>query len=155
MAAGRLTEKSIRAAKPGEKSRKLSDGRGLFLLLNPNGSRWWRLKYRYKGKENQLSLGVYPGVPLNEARAECSHLRALLARDIDPGKARRAERAQERDEAGREASARYSLDSDGALAVRLPRRHFALTPRETADLRAFLDATRAVPCKGGSESAAD
>lgn len=54
-----LSETAIRSAKPEPRPKKLSDGGGLFLLLNPNGSRWWRLKYRFGGKEKQLSLGTY------------------------------------------------------------------------------------------------
>ena len=64
-----LTDTSIRNAKPGDKPRKLADKKGLFLLIHPNGSKYWRLKYRYGSKENLLALGVYPDVGLREARS--------------------------------------------------------------------------------------
>ncbi len=55
-----LTDTAIRSAKPGSKPLKLSDEKGLFLLVTPSGGKWWRLKYRFEGKEKLLSLGVYP-----------------------------------------------------------------------------------------------
>jgi integrase len=90
---GTLTDRTIRNARPGGKPRKLFDGGGLFLLLNPNGRAGWRLKYRYGGREKQLSLGVYPDVTLAKAREKREELRRLLAEDIDPGEKRKAEKA--------------------------------------------------------------
>lgn len=55
-----LSDTAIRNAKPRDRAYKLGDGQGLYLLVNPNGSRWWRFKYRVNGKEKLLSLGVYP-----------------------------------------------------------------------------------------------
>ena len=53
-----LTDTALRNAKPGLKPQKLFDGGGLFVILNPNGSRWWRIKYRFGGNEKLLSLGA-------------------------------------------------------------------------------------------------
>lgn len=80
-----LTDTSIRNVKPGDKSRKLADKKGLFLLIHPNGSKYWRLKYRYGSKEKLLSLGVYPDVSLREARDRRDEARKLLANGVDPG----------------------------------------------------------------------
>ncbi|MBP8187082.1 MAG: DUF4102 domain-containing protein, partial [Comamonas sp.] len=55
-----LTDTAIRKAVPGSKSRKLSDGKGLYLELSPAGGKWWRLKYRIAGVEKRISLGTYP-----------------------------------------------------------------------------------------------
>ena len=55
-----LTDVAIRSAKPGKKPVKLSDERGLYLLVNPSGGKWWRFDYRYAGSRKTLSLGVYP-----------------------------------------------------------------------------------------------
>ena len=63
-----LTDTAIRTAKPGPKAKKMADGGGLYLLINPNGSRWWRFDYRFGGKRKTLSMGVYPTVTLAEAR---------------------------------------------------------------------------------------
>lgn len=88
-----LSDTAIRNAKPTNKAQKLSDGGGLYLLLNPNGSRWWRLKYRHSGKEKLLSLGVYPDTGLKEARERRDDARKLLAAGVDPGVKRKAEKA--------------------------------------------------------------
>lgn len=89
----RLTETKIRSAKPAEKPYKLSDGGGLFLLINPNGSRWWRLKYRFGGKEGGMSLGVYPDVSLKVARERRDEARRLLANGINPSTCRQQAKA--------------------------------------------------------------
>jgi hypothetical protein len=57
-----LSDTAIRSAKPKEKTYKLFDGGGLYLEVAPTGSRWWRLKYRFAGKEKRLAFGVYPAV---------------------------------------------------------------------------------------------
>lgn len=97
-----LTDTAIRIAKPGPKPRKLYDERGLYLLLNPNGSRWWRFKYRFGGKEKLLSFGTYPEVPLSTpkgktpitgARQLRDDARALVQAGIDPSAYRKAESA--------------------------------------------------------------
>lgn len=88
-----LTSSAVANAKPGDKPYKLADERGMFLLVNPNGSRWWRYKYRRPGtrKENLLSLGTYPDVSLKRAREKRDELRRLLADGIDPADKRKAE----------------------------------------------------------------
>jgi integrase len=88
-----LTETQIRNAKPGEKPRKIFDGGGLYLEVAPNGSRWWRLKYRIHGVEKRLSLGVYPDITLKRARERCQDARRLIAEGIDPSAQRKAEKA--------------------------------------------------------------
>jgi hypothetical protein len=88
-----LTDTAIRNTKPGTKPTKLSDGGGLYLLLNPNGSRWWRLDYRFTGKRKTLSMGVYPDVSLKDARSRQDEARKLLAADVDPGENRKAVKA--------------------------------------------------------------
>jgi integrase len=87
-----LTDTSIKAARTREKPYKLADGGGLVLLINPNGSRWWRLRYRYQGREQMLSLGTYPDVALKRAREKRAESRRLLADGINPGAKRLAER---------------------------------------------------------------
>lgn len=88
-----LTEGVLRAAAPREKPYKLFDGGGLFVIVNPSGSRWWRLKYRYGGKERGISLGVYPVVSLRLARQRRDEAKARLADGIDPSHQRQAEKA--------------------------------------------------------------
>ncbi|MDF1781936.1 MAG: integrase arm-type DNA-binding domain-containing protein [Alcanivoracaceae bacterium] len=87
-----LSDTAIKAAKTANKAYKLSDEKGLFLLINPNGSKWWRLKYRFAGKEKQLSLGTYPDVSLKKARAKREAARELLENGADPSAQRKAEK---------------------------------------------------------------
>lgn len=94
-----LTVAAIKNAKPGSKSRKMFDGLGLYLEVSPKGGKWWRLKYRYAGKEKRLSLGVYPEVSLGEARDRRDMARRLLAKEIDPSEYRQSNRESLRDAA--------------------------------------------------------
>ncbi len=86
-----LSDTAIRSAKAGDAARKLSDEKGLYLLLVPAGGKLWKLKYRFAGKEKKLSFGSYPDVSLKEARQRRDHARSLLAAGIDPSAAKRAE----------------------------------------------------------------
>jgi len=85
-----LTDTAIRNAKPESKARKLADEKGLYLLIQPKGGKWWRFKYRFGGKEKLLSLGTYPDVSLSKARERRDDARKLLADGIDPGELRKA-----------------------------------------------------------------
>lgn len=90
-----LKDIAVRNAKPAERPYKMADGRGLYLLVNPNGSKWWRLKYRYGGKEKLLALGVYPEVSLSDARTERDKARHLLRIEhIDPGSVRKTRKRE-------------------------------------------------------------
>lgn len=79
-----LSDITIRNAKPGEKPMKLADEKGLFLLVQPNGAKYWRHKYRFDGKEKTLAHGVYPEVSLKDARERRDAARKLLAQGTDP-----------------------------------------------------------------------
>jgi integrase len=81
-----LTDRQVKEAKPKVKDYKLYDEKGLFVLVKVNGSKYWRLKYRYFGREKTLALGVYPEVTFKSARLRCHDARTLLANGIDPGK---------------------------------------------------------------------
>ncbi|MBD3821179.1 MAG: integrase arm-type DNA-binding domain-containing protein [Thiotrichales bacterium] len=87
-----LTDTLIKQAQPSEKQYKLSDAAGLFLLIHPNGSKYWRLKYRIAGKEKTLALGVYPETSLKQARAHRDDARKLIANGSDPAEVRKAEK---------------------------------------------------------------
>ncbi len=89
----RLTDTAIRKIKPRAKPYKLADEMGLFLLVSPTGSKLWRLKYRYAGKEKLLSFGAYPDVLLSRARAKRDEARRLLADGVDPGENRKVQKA--------------------------------------------------------------
>lgn len=81
----KLTARQVDTSKAKDKPYKLSDGGGLYLLVNPNGARYWRLKYRVAGKEKSLALGVYPDVSLADARQKRAEAKKVLAAGGDPG----------------------------------------------------------------------
>lgn len=89
----KLSDTKIRAAKPRERAYKVFDTDGLFLVVQPSGARWWRQRYRYAGKEQLLSLGVYPNVGLAAAREKGAAVRKQVANGTDPSADRKAQRA--------------------------------------------------------------
>ena len=89
-----LTDTAIRNAKPADKPYKVTDSQGLYLLVNPRGSKLWRIKYRIDGVERKLSLGAYPEITLAEARAARDAARRQLAHAIDPNVAKRQARIE-------------------------------------------------------------
>jgi hypothetical protein len=91
-----LSDTAIRNAKPKDKPYKLTDERGLYLLINPAG-KYWRLDYRFEGKRKTLALGVYPDVSLKDAREKRDEARKQLAAGIDPGAQRKATKAADAD----------------------------------------------------------
>jgi len=85
----KLTDTAVKQAKAKQKPFKLADGNGLFILVQPDGKRYWRLAYRYAGKQKVLAIGVYPDISLKEAREKREDARKLLANDIDPSDVKR------------------------------------------------------------------
>ena len=88
----KLNARQVDAAKPREKAYKLADGAGLYLEVVPSGSRYWRMKYRFNGKEKRLAFGVYPAVSLAQARALRDDAKKKLAEGIDPSFAKKEEK---------------------------------------------------------------
>ena len=79
-----LSDAKIKAAKPKSDKYKLFDRDGLFLLVQPNGSKLWRMRYQFLGKRRELALGKYPGMSLKDARDKVFEYRAMLDNDVDP-----------------------------------------------------------------------
>jgi integrase len=92
-----LTDVMIRNARPTAKSFKLYDTGGLYLEISPSGGKWWRLKYRFNGKENRISLGIYPDVSLSNARGSRDEARKQLTRGVDPSQDRKVQKSAEAD----------------------------------------------------------
>lgn len=91
-----LTEVKVRNAKAVEKPVKLTDGGGMHLLIQPSGSKYWRLQYRFAGKQKMLALGVYPEISLATARLRRDEARKLIANNIDPSEKRKSEKVEEK-----------------------------------------------------------
>lgn len=87
-----LTDLAIRRSKPKDKPYTLNDSNGLSLLIEPNGSKGWRLRYRFSGKAKLISLGTYPGVSLSDARTARDEAKKLIAGGIDPSEVRKAKK---------------------------------------------------------------
>ena len=162
-----LTATAARQAAPREKAYKLSDEKGLFLLVQPNGRRYWRPKYRYAGKEKVLALGVFPEVSLAEARDRRDKARALLRDRIDPAAERRTQEHEARvaaansfehvaSERHRHARGRWSQDHAERVWESLKADVFPkIGRRPIAELKApeLLDVVRAVESRGALDVA--
>ncbi|MDE2309983.1 MAG: tyrosine-type recombinase/integrase [Betaproteobacteria bacterium] len=90
----KLTDTAVRKAKSKTKPYKMADGGGLFLLAQPNGAKYWRLAYRFAGRQKMLALGVYPDVSLSLARERREEARKLLANGVDPGEIKQTQKKQ-------------------------------------------------------------
>ena len=119
-----LKDVGVRNAKPGPKPRKLSDGGGLHVLVQPTGGKLWRLAYRFAGKQKTLALGVYPAVSLEEARQRRDAAKKLLARSIDPSVQRKADK-----HAGKEGTFRAVAEEVLAKLGREGRAHATLSKK--------------------------
>lgn len=117
--------------KRGGKPQKLSDGGGLFLLVQPTGSKLWRLAYRHDGKQKALALGSYPAVSLADARRKRDETKALLAQGIDPGAERKRQKAIAKVSAATTFGAVADewlgkLESEGRAAVTVAKKRWLL-----------------------------
>lgn len=124
-----LTDTEIRKTTPRETQYRLADGGGMYLEVKPTGAKYWRLKYRFAGKEKVLALGVYPTVSLKDARAKRDAAKKLLTDGVDPGAAKQAEKRTLRLNAensleaiAREWHAKFSPDLSQSHAKRNLRR---------------------------------
>lgn len=93
-----LTDLEIRRSKPLDKPYTLNDGNGLSLLIEPNGSRGWRFRYRFDGKPKMLSLGTYPLTSLTEARQKRDEAKKLVAAGINPSDVRKRDKQDRQNE---------------------------------------------------------
>ncbi len=88
----KLTDTLVKSAKPKDAPYKLSDGGGMYLLVKPNGGKYWHLAYRFNEKQKLLAFGVYPDVTLKEARIKREAARKLLKEGTDPSEAKKEEK---------------------------------------------------------------
>lgn len=162
-----LTDTATRNAKPAESPYSVADGAGLSLLVQPNGGKWWRFRYRFDGKAKMLSLGIYPDVSLKTARERRDAARKQLSEGIDPGEHRKAVKAEKLERAANsfEAVAREYVGIKAAswapsygerLLRRLARDVFPMIgEKPIADLKAvdLLAVLRKIEARGAIETA--
>ena len=144
-----LTLADIKAALPKAKTYKLAAGGGLYLAIAPNGGKYWRLKYRFGGKEKTLALGVYPAVAYPDALAAREQAKSLLKKGSDPSQIKREAAKLKQKPASPKTSFRMSLTQAGWLTIETDTKILSLTPAQADALKAFL----AVNHDGGANDA--
>ena len=133
-----LDEATLLAAQPRAKPYRIY-GDGVYLIVNPNGSKWWRMKVLRNGIKTTLSLGTFPQTSLAEAIAEHHRVRAQARMGINPAAARRA--ARDGSTLGQGAAFSLALSADGALSITVDKQTLHLTRYQTAAIRSALMAT--------------
>lgn len=127
-----LSDSTVLDAKPGVKAVKLFDGNGLYLLITPVGGKYWRFKYRFCGKEQLLSMGIYPKVSLSEARLLCNEARQLIAAKLNPSTVRKEQKARGKAERlATESKPSVRILLDGTVEIWKGRAVVRLNPDET------------------------
>jgi hypothetical protein len=133
-----ITDAEILALKPKNRPYRISTGERAYLLVTPNGQKYWRLKYRFDGKDSSFSLGVFPRVSVDAARAAKEAATTLIRLGINPSVARREARA---DSTPPQPLFCLGLSLDGALTIETDTSAITLTLPQTQALAAFLAAT--------------
>ncbi len=140
-----MSDNGLRDLLPQSKQYKRFLGAGLYILVRVNGSKYWRLDYRFNGKRNTLSLGVYPDVTLDQAIELRDKNLAILKTNIDPKDQFLKNKQLLKDQQARQLKpARFLIDHDGNLYIKLGHRAVTLTPSEATELHKFLNSTQAV-----------
>jgi hypothetical protein len=115
MAKNLLNPTTIKAAKPDTKDKRLNDGEGLYLLIKPNGARWWRFDYTIDGKRKTLSLGVFPEIGLADARTKADQAREKVAQGINPSDLRKQDKAEKSQEQEKQQRIADGLSVEGSF----------------------------------------
>ena len=115
MAKDLLKDITIRNAKPTDKDQRLTDGGGLYLLIKPNGSKWWRFDYTIGGSRKTLSFGVYPTIGLSAARNQRHEAQQHIAQGIDPSTLRKSEKSQQTAQAEKEHCIAHGIPIKGTF----------------------------------------
>ncbi|MFS8035676.1 tyrosine-type recombinase/integrase [Xanthobacter sp. AM11] len=162
-----LTDTALRTAKAVDKPYKMADGAGLYLLVNPTGSRLWRLKYRIEGREKLLAIGSYPDVSLAKARERREEARRLIAAGADPSALKKQTREEAKAAPGntfRAVACEHlaKLTREGLADITLAKRrwlldfaypHFGDLDIAAVTSVAVLEALREIEAKGHHETA--
>lgn len=130
-----ITDAEFLALKPKDTRYKVSIGKGAYLLVMPNGHKYWRLKFYLNGKENAYALGVFPDIPIKAALAARDSAKALIKEGINPAMARREAKHHA---AFREPLFLLALSKNGTLTIENDTNVLALTVQQTQALAAFL-----------------
>ncbi len=129
-----LTATQIKQAKPKDKDYKLSDGGGLFLLVTKRDSKLWRLKYKFDGKEQLLSLGAYPFISLSKARELREQYKTDIATGTNPNKAKREKKAKQKEERTKEQNTLSNVVDEFFIQI-----VDGVTPKYHKKLKSYYD----------------
>ncbi|HII3142862.1 TPA: Arm DNA-binding domain-containing protein [Citrobacter braakii] len=132
-----INNQIIKSLDTRSKPYKFSIGRGLFLLVNPTGSKCWRMKYRIEGKEKSLTFGAWPDVTITEAIKLREEARTKLKDGYDPARDKAQEREQRRQQRARQ-SFQLSLSEHYSLTIKTTKQTLSLTPEQSQAVKAFL-----------------
>jgi integrase len=123
-----LKDLTVRNAKPSAKPRKLSDGGGLHVVIQPTGGKLWRLAYRFAGKQKTLALGAYPAVSLEDARSLRHAAKKLLSRSVDPSVQRKVDKQARKDGSFRAVAQELvaKLEREGRAQTTLTKKRWLL-----------------------------
>jgi hypothetical protein len=130
-----ITDAKIQALEPKEKPYKVSIGGGAYLLVRPDGKKYWRLKYHFDGKESVTSLGVFPETSFVAAMVARNSTKALLRKGVNPVIAKRQAKRQA---ISREPLFRLTLSSNGCLSIETDTHALVFTTQQTQALVEFL-----------------
>ncbi|KKY63303.1 hypothetical protein OA40_19035 [Morganella morganii] len=134
-----VTNQKIASLDAKDKAYKFSVGKGLYLLVKPNGAKYWRMKYRIDGKEKSLSFGVYPDISIEQAIQLRDEAKSKLRVGHDPALDKAIDRESKRIEKAKQVF-QFSLSDNGGLTIKLKNSKLVLTPDQTEAVRLFLNA---------------
>lgn len=133
-----IQDKEIKDLKAKEKPYKFTIGKSLYLLINPNGSKYWRMKYIFLGKEKTLSFGVYPEISIEEAIYQRDIAKELLKKHIDPVLHRKLQKQQQEEVEDKKSELEISLKNDGNLIIKKNFKSILITKEELQSLKSFI-----------------
>lgn len=136
-----LTEEQIVGLAPKDRQYKISDGRGLYLLVEPSGIKRWRMSFHLRGRENTIAFGDYPEMSLADARQQCVNANQLVSDGVNPVELKRLQRRQTQATTPTPRKFHLSMNDQGGMVIENRSNRMALTAQQVAALRAFLIAT--------------
>ena len=134
-----VTNQKIASLDTKDKAYKFSIGEGLYLLVKPNGAKYWRMKYRINGKEKSLSFGVYPRISIEQAIQLRNEAKNKLRVGHDPALDKAIDKESKRVEKAKQVF-QFSLSDSGGLTIKLNNSKLSLTQEQTEAVRVFLNA---------------
>lgn len=136
-----LTDEQVNNAQTKDKPYKLSDGGNLYLLVNPNGAKYWRMDFRIFNTRRTVAFGAYPEVSLSAAREQRDNARNLIAEGIDPVELKREQGKRERAARPKAPLLHLSMNGLGEMVIENKSSRLILSAAQVEALRAFLTAT--------------